>query len=250
MASTTDKSNAPDGTGPSPASTHLPSHLRFWIPTGVILWLDLWSKHQIFKTLSADTAVTVWGSVLEFRRSLNDGAVFGSFTGYTTLFIIASTLALCFVLYLFMRSSRRQWLLHLSLAMILAGAIGNLYDRAFVKADVARITYDSGERRSLIGKLLSEPQDRPVRIGDWPDGGNPRTLRDPAIDSVQLRHQGVVRDFIRFVPKFPEWVPRLGGTDVWPWVFNVADASLVVGVFLLLIVTWFDGKDPPIEAPA
>lgn len=242
MASTPEQTKATAVVKAPSVLWHLPSHLRFWIPAVAMLWLDLWSKHRVFTTLTPDTAVTVWAPVLEFRRSLNDGAVFGSFTGYTSVFIIASALALCFVLFLFLRSSSRHWLLHVCLALILAGAIGNLYDRAFIKADVARITYKSGEEQSFIGKLLSKPDDRPVEIGDWPTGANPRVLDQHSIERVELRRQGVVRDFIRFMPKFPKWVPKLGGKDVWPWVFNVADASLVVGVFLLMIATWFDGK--------
>ena len=46
---------------------------------------------------------------------------------------------------------------------------------------------------------------------------------------------GQVRDFIKFVPK-------IGGYDVWPWVFNIADALLVVGVGILLINLWLDKR--------
>jgi len=229
----------------TPAMRHWPSHVRFWLVAIVVLWLDLWSKYKIFATMPPDTSTPVIGSIIEFRRSLNDGAVFGSFTGYTGVFIVASLCALGFVLFLFARSYNRQWMLHVSLALVLSGALGNLYDRAFMKADVARITYSSGEQRSFIGKLLSDPDDEVVRIGDWPTGENPRTFSGRGIAGVELRHQGVVRDFIRFTPRFPQWVPKLGGKDVWPWVFNVADAALVVGVFLLLIASWFDGR--PVE---
>ena len=66
-----------------------------------------------------------------------------------------------------------------------------------------------------------------------------------APDEVTTRRQGVVRDFIKFVPHFPAWVPRLGGKEIWPWVFNVADAALVCGVCILLIHTWWDRKPAP-----
>ena len=55
---------------------------------------------------------TIIDGTLEFRRSLNAGAVFGSFSGRASLFVIASLLALGFVLYLFTRSSPRQYGLH------------------------------------------------------------------------------------------------------------------------------------------
>ena len=37
---------------------------------------------------------------------------------------------------------------------------------------------------------------------------------------------------------------KIGGLriDIWPWVFNVADVLLVVGVGLLLLNFWWDRK--------
>ena len=218
---------------------HLPSHARFWVPALLLLWLDLWSKKWAFSTLDPETPRTVIKSWLEFRRSLNDGAVFGSFSGFVDVFILASVFALAFVFYMFALSRRTQWGLHIALALILSGAIGNLYDRAYIVADVARVTDESGIQRSLVGVIVSDPSDEMIRIGDWPDGGNPRTF---ARDEVTLQRQGVVRDFIKFVPRLPAWVPRFGGREAWPWVFNIADASLVCGVGMLLISCWTDRR--------
>jgi lipoprotein signal peptidase len=178
---------------------------------------------------------------VEFHRSLNDGAVFGSFTGYTSVFIVASVCALAFVFYLFAHSGRRQWGLHVALALILAGAIGNLYDRAYVVTDVAKIVDEDGIERSIIGILLSDAEDKVVRMGSWPEGSNPRRL-DRDKYELKLHRQGVVRDFIRFVPRFPSWFPKLAGREMWPWVFNVADAALVCGVGVLLLSCLRDGR--------
>jgi lipoprotein signal peptidase len=214
-----------------------------------MLWLDLWSKAWVFRSLSPDKGWPAVSGVIEFRRSLNDGAVFGSFSGLAGMLIIASVFALGFVLYLFANSHRTQRSLQVALALILAGALGNLHDRAFIIADVARIQSPTGRQSSMIGLLVSDPSDPVVRIGDWPDGGRPRTFERYA---VELRRQGVVRDFIKFVPRFPSWVPWFGGFDIWPWVFNVADASLVCGVGVLLLNCWLDRKprhhSPGIEA--
>jgi lipoprotein signal peptidase len=186
--------------------------------------------------------------VLEFRRSLNDGAVFGSFTGQVGVFIVASLFALAFVLYLFLHSSARQWVLHVCLALILAGALGNLYDRGFMIADVVRYTDKQGFERSHIGKIVGDNTGPSVTIGDWPEGGSPETF---SRDKVQVRQQGVVRDFLKFTPEFPKGIPRLGGNDVWPWIFNIADAALVAGVIVLMMTSIFERsprKNVPIEA--
>lgn len=218
----------------APVVRHWASHLRFWIPAAAFLWLDLWSKHWVFTSIPAEGAYKVIPGFLEFRRSLNDGAVFGSFTGYVSVFIAASLFALAFVFYLFAKSTRRQWTLHFALGLILAGAIGNLYDRAFIKADIVR-----DGKRSVIGVLLSEPGAETIRIGEWPDGSHPQPFQ---AKDVTLHRQGVVRDFIKFTAKFPRRLPIFGGFDVWPWIFNVADASLVCGVAILLLHCWFDRK--------
>lgn len=211
----------------------LPAHALFWATGAALLLLDLWSKQWAFAALGPTEVTTIIPRVLEFRRSLNDGAVFGAFTGQTALFVAASVCAIGFVLYLFATSAARHRLLHLALGMVLAGALGNLYDRAFIVADVVRI-HDSrtGRVESLIGTIVGEPTADSVRVGDWPEGTNVRTYD---LDEVELRRQGVVRDFLKFVPRFPAWVPKLGGRDVWPWVFNIADSALVCGVLLLLV---------------
>ncbi len=238
-SSTTDVSGAreadPVREGTEAATRDLASHLRFWIVAGVVVWLDLWSKHGVFAALASTETWAIIPGTIEFRRSLNDGAVFGSFTGFTDLFIVASLFALGFVLYLFVHSARTQRTLHLALGLILAGALGNLYDRAFVMADVLNHHPASGRQEKLIGLVTSDPSDRFIRIGDWPDGANPRSF---VRADVTVHRQGVVRDFIKLVPKFPAGVPKLAGRDIWPWVFNVADAALVCGVGLLLLNTW------------
>jgi len=40
-----------------------------------------------------------------------------------------------------------------------------------------------------------------------------------------------VRDFLKIV-----W--KIGDRELWPWIFNVADVLLVIGVGLLLITFW------------
>lgn len=220
------------------------SHLRLWVVALAALALDLGSKHWAFTSLEPDAGYAVVDGVLEFRRSLNAGAVFGVFAGYVNLFVVASLAALAFVLYMFATSPRSYRVMHLALGLILAGAIGNLYDRTAMTADVVEFRGTSGEWMTFIGKVTNGPDDGFVRVEDWPEGGNPRTLSD---GETVVRTQGVVRDFIRFMPRFPAWVPRVGGRDVWPWVFNVADAALVVGVLTLLLHSLVDRREPESE---
>jgi lipoprotein signal peptidase len=232
--SKTDTSNRPD----VPAIRHLPSQVRFWGTGIVVLILDLWSKHWAFTALPPNGSRPLINHVIDLHRSLNDGAVFGSFTGQVGLFMIASLFALVFVFYLFFHSSARHYITHLALALILAGALGNLCDRAFIKADVFRYQTEDGRQASLIGRIVGENEDS-YDVAEWPDGQTVQTILK---SEAEVRHQGVVRDFIKFVPKFPSWVPRFAGRDIWPWVFNIADAALVCGVAVLFVGSWVDRK--------
>ena len=67
--------------------------------------------------------------VLEFITTVNHGAVFGMMQGKAYLFIPFSFIALGAVVLVFARSRAQQWVLHLALGLIIAGAVGNLYDR-------------------------------------------------------------------------------------------------------------------------
>jgi lipoprotein signal peptidase len=225
------------------ALTHVWSHIRFWSVGGVFLAIDLWSKAWVFSNLGPSEVKPVLGHVFEFRRSVNDGAVFGFFTGQVGLFIVASVFAFAFVFYLFAASSRVQRGLHIALGLILAGAIGNLYDRARMKADVVFYHGPSGETTKFIGRVSESSTKETVRIGYWPEG---KPVQSYPRNDVEIRQQGIVRDFIKFVPRFPDWVPRLGSHDVWPWVFNIADAALVCGVGTLFFTSWL-GRRPEDE---
>ncbi len=107
------------------------AHLRFWLVMLLGLAADLWTKHWAQATLQDRSGRPVIENILLFHYSTNKGALFGMGEGWTRLFIVASVLALVFVLYVFAKSDRRQRSFHIALGIILAGALGNLYDRVF-----------------------------------------------------------------------------------------------------------------------
>ncbi len=122
--------------------------------------------------------------VLNLRLTTNTGAVFGLGKGGQWIFAAVSLLAVVVIARLFWRSPPQAWLFHLCLGMILAGALGNMYDR--------------------------------MRFG-------------------------AVRDFLYLFPgtnlPFSLRWPS-GDTRLYPWIFNIADAALVIGVILLLVIMW------------
>ena len=72
----------------------------------------------------------VWPGVFGFQTSLNEGALFGMGQGMVALFGGLSVLAALGVLYwLFVAGAARDRLLTVALACVMAGVLGNLYDR-------------------------------------------------------------------------------------------------------------------------
>jgi signal peptidase II len=65
---------------------------------------------------------------LHFQALVNQGAVFGIGQGQRWLFLVVSTLAIGFILYLFASSGRHRFY-QFVLGLLLAGVIGNMYDR-------------------------------------------------------------------------------------------------------------------------
>lgn len=214
------------------AMTHVPSHLRLWLITVVGLSVDLWTKNWAFETLRPGEARVLIENLCSLQTSLNPGALFGLGAGFAPIFVGASVLALLFVLYLFANSTASRWSMHVALGLVLSGALGNLYDRATQEAYVAHFP----GRGRVIGILAPPEQQRDggVRIGEFPDGRNPRFWPGEP-DPVTSGQQPVVRDFIKIEAK-------IGSFSLWPWIFNIADALLVFGVAILLINFWRDHK--------
>lgn len=111
--------------------------LRFFGTTIVGVGLDLWSKQAAFENLAmwmdgrfngSRNSVQFIPGWLHFEVTTNRGAVFGLGQGQRMLFLVVSVGAILFLTGLF-ASSKRQWLYQLVLGMLLAGVLGNMYDR-------------------------------------------------------------------------------------------------------------------------
>jgi len=170
---------------------------------------DLWSKHAAFAGIASQPVVirradvlslpssqinrlvpthepvVVATRLLELKLVLNPGAVFGIGAGKRAVFVLFTIGAVGFGLWVFARWTRaRDWWSHAALGLILAGGLGNLYDRV--------------------------------------------TL-------------GCVRDFLHPLAgvTLPFGLAWPGGDrQVWPYVSNVADALLLVGIGVLMVRLW------------
>jgi len=186
------------------------------------LALDLGSKRWAFETvaprpieldraeLTADpthdpigwhpTRTVLPGELMDFKLVLNPGAVFGVGANHRWFFVVFTITALSVAILVFGRATGpRDHFAHLALGLVLAGGLGNLYDRlAF----------------------------------------------------------GRVRDFLHLLPgrHLPSgWTwPGTENPELLPWVFNIADLELLLGMLLLLtFLHWREkGKAAAVEARA
>ncbi len=178
--------------------------VRFAVAIVIGTVLDLTTKAWAQGAFDPESP-TRWAAdrVLEFQRHFlclefvwqwNPGAVFGMAEGKTAALVVFNLLALALLVWLFADSHRSQGFLHLFLSLIVAGALGNLYDR------------------------------------------------------LVYQH---VRDFLRFSFR-ADWVPWDNGSHyLWPYVINIADVFITVGVaglFVIWLVAMIRQRRPQADA--
>ena len=91
--------------------------------------LDQLTKQLVLRSISPSEARIIAPDFFSLVNVTNTGAAFGSFKGNNTFFVVISIVALLVVTVLLLRPRRPDSLRDLSLALLLAGILGNLTDR-------------------------------------------------------------------------------------------------------------------------
>jgi signal peptidase II len=91
--------------------------------------LDQWTKQLVLRFINPDESRVVLPDFFHLVNVTNTGAAFGSFRNNNTLFIVISCVALLAVLFLLLRRRPPDVWRDVSLALLLAGILGNLTDR-------------------------------------------------------------------------------------------------------------------------
>jgi len=91
--------------------------------------LDQWTKHLVLRFVSPEEPRIIISNFFHLVNVTNTGAAFGSFRNNNTFFIAISSLAGLVVLALLVRRRARDLWGDISLALLLAGILGNLTDR-------------------------------------------------------------------------------------------------------------------------
>lgn len=171
--------------------------------------MKIWVKTSFY--LGEDLPITSWWH-LKFIE--NNGMAFGLelWNKFVLTFgrIIAVGLFVWFVFKIRKLPQLRTGFF-VSVALITAGAAGNIFDCVF------------------YGRIFNNPMPPGIAVIFPPDGGG-----------YAGWFQGRVVDMMYF-PLFdfywPDWVPFIGGTyfEFFQYIFNIADASICVGVILLIL---------------
>ena len=109
---------------------------------GVLVFIDRYTKVLAVSYLKDKDPIKLIPEVFELRYLENRGAAFGMLQDMRTLFIIVGAVFIVVVLYFLIRlpATKKYRLLRACLCLIVAGAIGNLYDR-FVQDYVIDFLY-------------------------------------------------------------------------------------------------------------
>ena len=91
--------------------------------------LDQLTKQWVLRSINPYDARIVVPDFFNLVNVTNTGAAFGSFRGNNTFFVVISVVALVVVTVLLVRHNRSDPWRDISLALLLAGILGNLTDR-------------------------------------------------------------------------------------------------------------------------
>lgn len=196
----------------------VPSALRRnagWLAAAIVLLviltdqiLKIWIKTHFY--LGEDHALTSW---FHIKFIENNGMAFGLELWNKYLLTFGRIAAVCALVWCIFKIKDRFELrtgFIVAVALITAGAAGNIFDCVF------------------YGRLFDNPMPPQIATAFSADGGYASWFEGRVVDMLY---------FPLFDFYWPEWVPGVGGEyyEFFAYIFNIADASICVGVALMII---------------
>ena len=206
---------------------------------GLILALDQIIKIYIKTTFAPGESQPLLGDwfVIEFieNQGMAFGTTFGSKVWHKLALSIFRIIAISALVYYWIKQAKKGVRLEflIAIGLVFAGATGNLIDSMFYDFAFA---YDP-----------CMPFNHLEGSGNFSDCG--------IFGEIETRHTGFlfgnVVDMFKFQATWPDWVPYFGGGGVFPAIWNLADASITLGVVTIFIrQRKYFPKTPAVEAVA
>ena len=189
----------------------------------IVLVLDQVLKIWVKTNMTLGQEIPVFGNWFKLLFIENDGMAFGWMGGggamklFLSLFRIAAIVTLFWLLVHLSKKGTKFGVLF-GLALITAGAMGNIIDSVF------------------YGRIFSESTYQQVATL-FPDGGGYASwLHGRVVDMLYFPIIDVARENATWLPDF--FFGPDGHFIFFRPIFNFADAAITVGVFYMLIFQW------------
>lgn len=170
--------------------------------------MKFWVKTSFY--MGEDLPITSWWH-LKFIE--NNGMAFGLELWSKLVLTFGRIVAVGLLIWALVKLCKPQFAFRkgfiVAMALITAGAAGNIFDCVF------------------YGVIFNNPMPPETAVLFPPDGGYSNWFEGRVVDMMY---------FPLFDFYWPEWVPGLGGEyfEFFAYIFNIADASICVGVALLI----------------
>jgi signal peptidase II len=105
----------------------------YYILAVFVICLDQFTKWLIVSRMSFGDSITIINNVLYITSHRNQGAAWGILQGQMWLFYVITLIVIGAIVYYIQRSAKGNYLLGISLGLMLGGAIGNFIDRVWRK---------------------------------------------------------------------------------------------------------------------
>ena len=197
---------------------------RLWLAVAIILAIlviDQVIKIMVKTHMHIGESIPVFGSWFQILFIENEGMAFGMHFGGSvgkillSVFRLAASVGIAwFIVYLIKKESRK--FLIVSMALVFAGAVGNIIDSCFYGLIFSESTFE-------VATMFPE------------EGGYAPFLFGKVVDMFY---------FPIIDTTLPEWVPIWGGEHFtfFNAIFNFADAAITIGIFMLVIDQIFSSK--------
>lgn len=189
----------------------------------IVLFVDQFIKFWIKSNFTAYETQTLISGFIELHFIENRGMAFGTEFGSglwakyaLSIFRFVAIIGIGLFIRSVIKENKHNTTFLIAISLVFAGAFGNLIDGMFYDY---WFPFDESFRTNNI-LVYNENNDV-----YFPDG-----LREKGF------LLGSVVDMFRFTVSWPSWTPfNLGGSEIFPPIWNIADFSISCGVGLLIL---------------